>query len=168
MSRYPELLERLHAGRDEFVSAVDGVTSAQSTARPAGGGWSILECAEHVVLVEALLFGGVGSATPLPEGLQRNIEARIIERGIDRSRKFEAPEGVRPGGRFPALPDALNAFLGARAATIAWVESCDQDLRRSSAPHPMFGPVTVYEMMLFIAMHPMRHALQVRELRAVP
>ena len=167
MSRYPELLERLHAGRDEFLSACDGVTPDQAIARPAAGGWSILECAEHVVLVEAVLFGGVArSAAPLPEGPLRNIEARIIERGTDRSRKFEAPEGVRPAARFTALPDALDAFRRARAETIEWVSAYDQDLRRCTAPHPVFGPVTGYEMLLVIAVHPSRHALQVRDLRA--
>jgi hypothetical protein len=46
-----ELLEKLRSGRDEFLASVDGVTEEQAAAKPAAG-WSILECAEHVAIVE--------------------------------------------------------------------------------------------------------------------
>jgi hypothetical protein len=165
MNHYPELLEKLNQGRDEFLTATAGLTEVEASRRPHSAGWSILECAEHVATVEANLLQRLTAHTPLPDGPERNIEARILAAGIDRSRKFDAPEPARPTGRFATLQDAVAAFTAARARSIAWLEDFEIDLRRCSAIHPAFGPVTAYEMVLFMAMHPWRHALQIRDLR---
>jgi len=45
------LLDKLNSGRDEFLASVEGVTEEQAAAKPVTG-WSILECAEHVAIVE--------------------------------------------------------------------------------------------------------------------
>ena len=166
MSRYPELIEKLTASRDAYLAALAGVTEEQAAVKPSDGGWSILECAEHVAIAERnLLHRLVSTSTPLTAGPQRNLEAIILARGADRTRKFDAPQPARPTGRFATLDEARAAFQKERAQAIAWLEACAVDLRLRSVEHPAFGPVTGYEMVLFAAMHPVRHALQIRELR---
>ena len=165
MTNYPELLEKLRASREDFLAAVRGVTDAQAAVNPSAGGWSILQCVEHVATAETALFQRLSmERIPLPDGSPRNLEAAILGRGADRNRKFDAPELVRPAGRFATLEEAVSAFRDVRVRCIAWEENCDEDLRCCSAAHPFFGPVTGYEMVLFIAMHASRHALQIREL----
>jgi uncharacterized damage-inducible protein DinB len=166
MNRYPELIEKLQLGRDRFAASLDGIDNETAARKPAAGSWSILQCAEHVAIVEANLMRRLEhESLSLPEGPQRNIESVILQRGVDRSRRVEAPEHARPTGRFATLQHALAAFHAARAHTIEWVAASEFDLRRRMAQHPAFGTVTGYEMVLFMAMHPMRHALQIRELR---
>jgi hypothetical protein len=166
MSRYPELIEKLATSRNDYLSALAGVTEGQAAVKPADGGWSILECAEHVAIVEHNLFHRLMTTpAPMPEGPQRNLEAVIVARGVDRTRKFQAPETARPTGRFGSLAEAIAAFQKARVQAMAWVEACEEDLRHCSVQHPAFGQVTGYEMVLFAVMHPLRHALQIRELR---
>jgi hypothetical protein len=167
MSRYPELLEKLNAGRDEYLAATADLTDAEATIKPSDGGWSILECAEHVAVVEMTLFQRLASPALLQEGTGRNLEARIVAAGLNRTRKFDAPEPARPNGRFVTLDQAVNAFSNARARHVGWLDACEQDLRCCSVVHPAFGTVTAYEMVLFAAMHPWRHSLQIRELRAL-
>ena len=167
MSNHPELVEKLRSSSEEFLTAAEGIAEAQARAVPAAGGWSILECVEHIVVAETMLFERLSvGRTPLSAPLARNLEAAILGRGADRGRKFDAPDTARPTGRFATLEEALAAFRNVRAGCIAWVESSAEDLRGCSAAHPLFGPVTGYEMALMIAMHTRRHALQIRELRS--
>jgi hypothetical protein len=54
MSDRDQLLANLSAGRGELLGAVEGMTDEQAAVQPAGGGWSALECVEHVATVETL------------------------------------------------------------------------------------------------------------------
>ena len=47
-----ELVRRLEKGRDNFLGTLQGISEEQAQAKPPGGGWSILECVEHVTLAE--------------------------------------------------------------------------------------------------------------------
>jgi hypothetical protein len=162
-----DLLKDLASGRDEFLAAVAGVSEAEAAREPAPGRWSVLQCAEHVAVVEQNLYQRLlegrpdGNAAIPPER-----EARIRERAADRSRRFPAPEAALPRGRYSALAEAVAAFLSARAQTIAFVEACGKDLRAKITTHPILGAATCQEILLMMAAHPRRHASQIAEVRA--
>jgi hypothetical protein len=92
-------------------------------------------------------------------------EARIVAIGIDRSRRIPAPDSSRPTGRWLSITEAMNALLAPRAHTLAFVERFDGDLRGWRL-YPIAGVVNGYEMLLMIAVHPLRHAPQIDEIRA--
>jgi len=163
-----QLLNSLESGRDALLTALDGVTEDQAKLVPEPGRWSVLECVEHLFLVENNLLERVIASQPseTPAG-SRALEERILQRGADRTNRFEAPEQARPTGRFPTLAQALAAFLGKREQTIAYVRSTNDDLRFRATTHPLIGAVSSYENLLIIAIHPHRHSAQIREIRAV-
>ena len=164
MSDRDELVERLNAGRDEFLAAVEGMTDEQAAVRPAGGGWSALENAEHVAISEVLLLRLLTRrSVALEEEMSREREAVLYARVATRGRKLEAPEFAHPKGRYATLGEAVSAFLGAREHTVRWLETCDFDLRRRSVEHPLLGPASGYELILIMAAHAARHALQIQE-----
>jgi hypothetical protein len=164
MSDTDQLLASLNAGRSELLAAVEGMTDEQAAAKPAGGGWSALECAEHVAIGEKVLFRLLKTrSAAVEEELSREREAVLYERGASRGRKFEAPELVRPTGRYATLGEAVVAFLGARERTVEWLGKCDFDLRRRTVEHPLAGQVSAYEFILIMAAHPARHARQIQE-----
>jgi hypothetical protein len=169
MSDRDQLLEKLNAGRDEFLAAAEGLTDEQAAARPPTGGWSALECAEHVATAEKLLLRRLKTqSVGLPEEWSREREAVLYARiAALRGRKVEAPEPTRPTGRYTTFGEAVRAFLDAREHTVRWLESCDFDLRRRSVEHPLLGPASAYEFILIMAAHPARHARQIREGRAL-
>src|SRR6185295_11427920 len=45
--------------RKEFLDSIRGLTAAQWNYKPANGGWSVAECAEHIATAEDLIFGSV-------------------------------------------------------------------------------------------------------------
>jgi hypothetical protein len=87
---------------------------------------------------------------------------------VDRSVKAESPRGGHPRGRFANLQDARRQFEVARQETIGFVEANTEDLRATEVTHPLptFGQVSAYEMLIIIAKHAERHALQIEEVRA--
>ncbi len=72
---------------------------------------------------------------------------------------------MKPAGKFATLAEALEHFQQSRARTIDYVEKCDQDLRALVGPHPALGKATGQELMIVLALHPARHALQILEAR---
>jgi DinB superfamily len=160
-----QLLEQLNSGRDEFLASVEGVTEEQAKAKPVTG-WSILECAEHVAIVEENLRRRLmDQATPTGSEMSREREAFFAAVAANRGRKIQAPEVAHPCGRFATLAEAVECFCRNREQTIVYIASCQEDLRRLTADHPMIGAASGQEIIILMMAHPFRHAQQVRELR---
>ena len=162
-----ELFEQLKAGRVALGDAVAGVDEATAVLKPASGGWSILECVEHVVVTERYLLSRLQAATVADKPFEKwKREAKIAALAADRSRTIEAPPQAHPHGHYKALAEALAAFDATRAEVMRWVESCNNDLRCMMTDHILIeGPVTCAEMLVMIAAHPKRHAQQIEEIR---
>ncbi len=103
-------------------------------------------------------------ATPL-EVPAVGREDKIIRGSTNRTRKFPAPHGMLPTGRFPGLAEALRAFAGSRGETIRYIEQVEDDLRGRKTLHPVAGEVTCRECLLLIIGHPFRHLDQIREIK---
>ena len=160
-----EIVETLERSRQDFLAAVEGLTERQAAARPDPERWSVLECVEHVILGDDAMFARVSAhSTPgAPPGERRE---ELILRGMtNRERKFAAPELARPTGRFSSLPEAIEVFRQRRARSTAYVEQYREDPRSRTTLHPGLGPISCHEMFLALALHPARHALQIREVR---
>jgi hypothetical protein len=164
------ILAKLQETRETFCGEVKGVGEDQARWKPAPEIWSILECAEHVAVAEQrMLYLLTKKTTPLVEGVARvGREHEILARGTDRTKKFKAPEGASPVGRFETLNEALAAFKANRSQTITYIEGCQEELRTRETTHPLLGLVTAQECLALLVVHPARHALQVREIRQHP
>jgi hypothetical protein len=160
------ILKLLADSREAFCAATAGVSNEQAKIRPAPGRWSVLDCVEHVAFVEDSLFTRITTQlVPVTPSSDRSREAVVLRVAPDRTRKFEAPEQARPKGRFASLEDAFDHFKKSRARTIAHFEQCDLDLRAFTLLHAVVGPTTAQEFAIIIALHPARHAAQIREVR---
>ncbi len=162
------MLSVLERTRDEFLDAVAGVSEEQARLKPSSDRWSILECAEHVVSAERGMFTAITQrSAPLsyPSANGPGREEGFLRNGTDRGRKFTTSASLAPTGRVESLADAVKKFREARAHTIEFVASCRADLRDIEVPHPIGGLVTGQECLALLAVHPARHAAQIREVR---
>jgi hypothetical protein len=161
-----QLLRLLTASRKKLLESAEGLTDEQARLRPAEDRWSILECVEHAGLVEDAMFASVTTTLVPPEtSIDRAREQKILSGVTDRTQKFGAPDGVKPTGKFATLVEAIEHFERSRARTIDYVEKCQLDLRALVGPHPALGQATGQELMIILALHPARHALQILEAR---
>jgi len=165
-----ELLDALQAGHEALGNALANVDEELARRTPHGGGWSILECMDHLVTSERYLLSRLRQAKIAEDSpVNPGRAAKIAAIAADRTRHIEAPDVARPTGSFATLGEAIAAFDETRAEVVSWVEACESDPRWMVADHPMIaGPVTCYEILLLIAAHPGRHAKQIEEIwRAV-
>jgi hypothetical protein len=96
--------------RDDFVKQLTGLSDAQLNFRAAEGRWTIAEIAEHIIIVETGLRGfvtegGMKSAVPAGKDDFRINDVAVILAITNRQQKFNAPEQVRPNGRWKTVPD---------------------------------------------------------------
>jgi DinB superfamily len=160
------MLSALERTRDDFLTAVAGVSEHQARLKPSSDRWSILECAEHVVSAERGMFTAItqrSARLSFPNGHGR--EEGFLRFGADRSRRYTTAASLEPAGRIPTLAAAVAKFRELRANTIEFVERCNIDLRELEVEHPIGGYVTVQECLALLAVHPARHAAQIREIR---
>ena len=161
-----EYLSILARTRDDFLLSLAGITEEQSRQKPAPDSWSILECTEHVVAAERGMFIGITQrCTPRTSPGAMNREQEFLRSVADRARKLVAPEFVRPTGRYATLAEAVEKFREHRHRTIEFVSTCRDDLHAVELQHPVAGMVTAQECLAILAMHPSRHAAQIREIR---
>jgi DinB superfamily len=161
-----EYLAVLARTRDEFLSSLSGITEEQSRQQPSAESWCILECTEHVVTAERGMYIGITQrCTPRTSSGAANREQEFLRLGADRSRKRAAPEFVRPTGRYASLAEAVEKFREQRGQVIEFVSNCCNDLHAVEMTHPIAGVITAQECLAILAMHPARHAAQIREIR---
>jgi len=159
-----EILASLETGSAKLVEVLRGVTEALAVRAPAPERWSILQCVEHVTLAEEYLFSLIETSKFAEEPLNdEQREMRIATLGADRSIKRECPSYALPKGRYSSLHEALNGFLASRDRTIQFIAANQEDLRRRIAVHPILGTVNCHEILLLMAVHPLRHAKQIEE-----
>jgi len=159
------ILNELELGRDAFLEAVRAVPEDLAATSPAPGRWSVVECVEHIAVSEDFLLTGITQAKPSGAPVvNARREAAILARGADRTNPLISPEVGRPTGRVTTLADAIESFLAVRERTIRFVEACEEDLRAEPMTHPLLGTINCQEALLLIAVHPRRHASQIREI----
>lgn len=164
--RKAEIVQVLENSREDFNTAVAGLAESQASINPQAGRWSVLECVEHVTVVEERFLGRIENSERLdapPVNKQR--EAELTSRVTNRAERAQAPEFVQPTGRYATLTDALQEFNAVRTRTIRFAEQQGADLYQLSTTHQRFGDLNGAELLILIAGHSRRHAEQIREVR---
>ncbi|HKF41972.1 MAG TPA: DinB family protein [Thermoanaerobaculia bacterium] len=163
-------IEELEDSRARLLAAIEDVTEEQWARRPAEDRWTIAECIEHVGAAELpleRLFATGAREQPTEEERrkirQKDDYVRTFLR--DRSQKGEAPERIRPKGRFATREEAVATFEERRAANIAWVRATTEPLRDRFGKHPFADVIDGYQWLLFLSAHCDRHAAQIEEIR---
>jgi len=162
-----EIVQILENSRQEFNAAASGFAESQAKISPEEGRWSVLQCVEHVVVVEDVFFGRLQGAERMPAPrVDKQKEAELVARVPNRTTRAQAPEHVRPSDRFATLAEAIEQFNASRARTIRFAQERGDDLYSMASEHPRFGPINGIELLVIMAGHARRHAEQIREVRS--
>lgn len=160
-----QLLDHLNQSRKTFVEAIQGLTPAQAKFKPAANRWSVLECAEHLTQAEQLLFADVQDALQGPIGKKSRVsDASVLDVWGTRKQKAQSSGDYDPIGRWPDLGAVLNEFNRRRDITIEFVTNTKEDLRGRTC----CGGMDLYQQLLGISAHTLRHVEQMSEVKADP
>ena len=169
----PEIYDHIERTRARLVAAVENLSEEQQVYSPAAGRWSAAELVEHLAIVESgvvklldkLLAKAEESGAAARAGSDA-FEPVSIEEFVERARgvKLEAPERIRPTG--VALADSLAHLGESRAALQALRPRVERtDGRALRFPHPAWGPLDLYQWLLFVGAHEDRHLAQIEALK---
>lgn len=167
-----EIYEDIDGTRERLLRAVEVFDDAQHGFRPTPEIWSVAEICEHLSMIEA-------QVTRLFEKLLTKAEATGHTRAEGspfvpvsiagqaeqvRDKKLTAPETARPAG-IP-LSDALDSLRASRSA-LRSMQPRLENLEGASItfPHPVFGPINIYQWLAFIGAHESRHVAQIEALK---
>jgi hypothetical protein len=164
-------LKYLNETKDDFVAQLTGISDAQLNFRSAPGRWTIGEIAEHIIVTEDALFGMITEQafkSPAPAALNdfRINDVAVILAITNRAKKFNAPEMIRPNGRWKTRDELLAAFDRSRARTIDFIKANKLDLRAYSFSTPLVGISDSFQAFLALNGHAERHLLQLKEVKA--
>ena len=170
--RIAELLAYAQLQREELLHAVSLIPEPRRDRRVDAGTWSVAEVLEHLHRVES------GIARLVTRSLERakvagvepeNEAGSVLSsldplRLLDGNRRINAPEPVMPRGELTAA-QALVALTESRRALVLALEAGDGlALGRITREHPLFGPLNLYQWVLFVGQHEARHTGQLRRL----
>ena len=162
-----EIVQHLERGRADFLASVAGLAESQAKVRSDPARWSVLDCVEHVTVVEERFLGWLENAEKLDQPrIDKQKEAGLLTRVADRSTRAQSPEAVLPVGRFATLEQALEKFNLNRTRSIQFAQERSDELYYLAAEHPRFGPMNGAEFLMIITAHARRHAAQIQEVRA--
>jgi hypothetical protein len=168
--RTRELLDYLDEQRAVLRAAFDAVPAELRDRPPAPGQWSPTAIVEHLAIVDGRIArllakriaegraAGVDHDT-CPDPILPTIDTARV---MNRQRRVPAPGVLEPTGL-----DADAAWAALERATMevraSIAEGDGLALSTITHPHPLFGPLTLYDWIAFVGAHEARHAAQIRE-----
>jgi hypothetical protein len=167
-----ELLKYMQQTRQNFLNSVKGLSEAQLKFKPAPEKWSVLEVSEHIALAEDMLGGMTMKMMTEPAAEKKaemyGKEDKLVAGVTDRSKKFQAPDPLKPTGKWATEAEILKAFNASRDKNIDFVkQTSEAEMRARMAKSPA-GELDAHEFMLFMAGHSARHTKQIEEVKADP
>ena len=170
MTRRERVLAELDAARRRLFAAVDGLEEPAFSTRPAPGAWSAAHVFEHLARGEEGVARGVRAAAAGRLVTQRRWDdplRRLLYRSnAYRFARFRTTARLDPG-EAPPRPEALARIAATRRELVDAIEQGDErGIWIHALRHPIFGPLSMVEMLRFIAYHEERHARQIGRIRA--
>ena len=165
-------IDYLKQTRQEFLAAIDGLSDAQWKFKPSPDRWSIAEAAEHIALAEQRVWHLVSEkimkspAAPEKRAEVKGKEEKVLQGVPDRSRKAEAPEQLRPTGKWPTRAALVKDFSATRDEELEFLAETKQDLRSHFEEHPFLKTLDAWQWLLFNGAHSKRHTAQILEVKA--
>ena len=158
------ILAFLESSTEELTKAARAAGQHSRSGSPDAPGWNVVQCVEHVGLVEERFLAMIQKADHAPGPRSEENEARVHGLAASREVRVAAPEPTHPADRFQTVDDALAYFETARAANVRYLTEHADELCSPVLQHPRFGSVNGLELMCIAAGHASRHAVQIREM----
>ncbi|MBX7219039.1 MAG: DinB family protein [Blastocatellia bacterium] len=167
-------LDRLNHTKQQFFSLFEPLSATQWAYKADPGQWSAAEIAEHIAISEVQLSGlllhKVLQSPPNPDKAAeiRGKEGFLLKAVPDRRMKVQAPDFIRPTGRWIEREPLFAEFGKSRDALIQYISTTEAPVRGHIHAHPFFEDLDFYQWVLFVSVHNERHFLQFEELKSHP
>lgn len=164
-ARYDELEQR----RSDLLVELSGLDGSQLAFRPSSEAWSVLQVAQHLLLVEEAIL----AQRPEQELCRRNPRQRVghllVSLVLKTGLRVRVPTRRVVPEPVVDLGETAERWERARDGLRARLEELTvQTARNVFARHPIAGPLDAAESLLFLTRHFDHHLGQVRRIRSAP
>lgn len=132
--------------------------------------WSILECLEHIYLIDKAVLAVLTTAESKYKTENNQTELfgeekirKLLVQG--RSFKVPAPDYVQPKGEFTSNTVAKQSINGLIQNISQHISTNTIEQETYTFKHPILGPMTKTDWVHFMIAHTERHILQIEELK---
>ena len=169
------LLDYMKQTRQDFLKSIKGLSAEQWNFKSGPERWSIAETAEHITLAEDFIGKNIQNnvmKAPAPTDEQKKAlagrEDALKVLLTDRSKKFQAPEPLKPAHKFANAKEVEKAFTASRAANMQFAKNTPVAELRAHLDKSPAGEMDAYQWLIFMSGHTKRHTLQIEEVKADP
>lgn len=172
-----EIVDRNSQIRERVLKAITDLNEPQLNYKSEDSKWSICDILHHLALTDeanAKLMSNLLKRAraenvppdPSPESSEIHSADDVFAQMAEP--RLEAPERVAPRSHLP-VEESLERLKASRARTLEAVEElASYDLSRLTFPHPFAGDLNAYQWMLLGGGHELRHAEQIKRMKALP
>jgi len=167
--RLREIVESIQASRGRLLDAISRLDQPALDRTPASGGWSVGEVLHHLLLMETsvtrLLERQVTRA--VGRGAAQETSTASMLGSLDQFAVETAPDRiVAPQGFLPARgmgkQELLDGLAASRETLLRVTDRAGSiDLAQLLFPHPVLGRLNMYQWVLYIGQHELRHLHQI-------
>lgn len=176
-ARLAETMDYVEEKRRELLQSFAGVPDDRLSRRAPADGWSVAEIVDHLSIVETGIARLITkrAARARETGLGEEKSTESVMASFDRQRAvldgtlMEAPTGVRPRANVE-FTEALKGLESSREALrVAVLGASGLSLGEIKHTHPLLGELDLYQWIIFIGQHEVRHRKQIeRTLNSIP
>ncbi len=151
---------------EKLLASIANLSETQANFKATENIWSVLECLEHIFIVEAGIIKTLRIEGQSNEGAESVVNREKVEGFLqNRGFKIEAPDFTAPQGRFKSLDELKAAFLTKRQELNKLMTTTNL-LDGVIVKHPKLGDMTKYDWVHFLIQHTNRHIEQVIEIKS--
>lgn len=165
------LSDKIKANTELLFTSVNALNAEQLSYKPAENSWSVLECLEHIYLIDKAVLGAI-SAPPSENSSENNKTELFSEEKLNklliggRSFKVPAPDFVKPTGQFSSIDEATQSIQLIINKIDHFITSHPFEQYTHTYKHPVLGAMTPTDWIHFLVSHTQRHIHQIEDLKA--
>lgn len=169
MRKQDKLLAALDSSRRRLNAEVEGLQEPRFSTRPPGGGWSVAQVVEHLSRADESLARGIPvvvAGRAIQPRWTDPLSRLLYLSQIYKIARVKSRQALDPADA-PPRPEAMARSAATRAALLAAIDAHEgKGVWKARVRHPIFGPLSMTEMIAFIADHEERHRLQIVRIKA--
>jgi hypothetical protein len=157
------VLNTLLSVRKELLNEIDSLSDKQLNMKLSEDKWSVSQVIRHLIFLDEAILPALRKA--VQEESERVVK-KNLDFVLDRTNKVNSPL-PEPSTKFISKEDLLKAANHVRTPLLEFINKIIDGtvIEDKSMIHPVFGAISIKQMIEFIGLHEKRHIEQIKEIK---
>ncbi|RKL65869.1 PadR family transcriptional regulator [Salipaludibacillus neizhouensis] len=149
--------------RKELLNEIDALSDKQLNMKPSEDKWSVSQVIRHLAFIDEAILRALRKAV---QEESKRVTEKNLDSALDRTNKIKSrlPE---PSTEFTNKEDLWKILNQARTPLLEYINEIIDGtvIEDKSMIHPVFGPISIKQMIESIGLHEKRHIEQIKEIK---